>query len=96
MAQISPETGSQFSIENGDWIWIETPIGKAKFKCEYSHDMAPEVIQAEHGWWFPEDGSTDSVFRSNINAIMDDDPGICDPVSGSYILRGQQCKVYRV
>jgi anaerobic selenocysteine-containing dehydrogenase len=95
MAQIGPETGSQFGIADGDWIWIETPIGKAKFKCEYAQDMAPEMIQAEHGWWFPEDNSIDSIFRSNVNAIMDDDLGICDPVSGSYIHRGQPCKAYK-
>jgi anaerobic selenocysteine-containing dehydrogenase len=96
MAQISPETGAQLGIAKSDWMWIETPIGKAKFKCEYSQDVAPEVVQAEHGWWFPEEDSAESIFRSNVNAIMGDDVSICDAVSGSYILRGQMCKAYKV
>ncbi len=95
MAQISPETGSQLGIAKSDWMWIETPIGRAKFKCEYSPDAAPEVVTAEHGWWFPEDDSAESIFRSNANAIMDDDLSICDAVSGAYILRGQPCKAYK-
>jgi len=85
MAQISPETGKQLGIAKSE----------AKFKCEYSQDVAPEVVQAEHGWWFPEEDSAESIFRSNVNAIMDDDVSICDAVSGSYILRGQRCKAYK-
>jgi anaerobic selenocysteine-containing dehydrogenase len=55
----------------------------------------PSVVQAEHGWWLPEDPSLDSLWRSNINAVLDDDPDICDPVSGNFVFRGQLCKVYR-
>ncbi|NQT74684.1 MAG: molybdopterin-dependent oxidoreductase [Chloroflexi bacterium] len=95
MALINSETGTQLGIAKNDWMWVETPIGKAKFKCDYSEDLAPEVVQAEHGWWFPEDDSVESIFRSNANAIMDDDLSICDTVSGAYILRGQPCKAYK-
>ncbi len=95
MAKINPETGAKLGIAENDWLWIETNIGKARFKCEYSGEAAPEVIQAEHGWWFPEDDSEESIFRSNANAIMDDDLSICDSVSGGYIMRGQRCKVYK-
>jgi thiosulfate reductase/polysulfide reductase chain A len=94
-AQLNPDTGGQLGIASGDWMWIETPVGRAKFKCKYSQDVAPKVVQADHGWWFPEDDSIDSIFRSSVNAIMDDDLSICDPVSGSYILRGQPCKAYK-
>ncbi|MBM3131457.1 MAG: dehydrogenase [Chloroflexi bacterium] len=95
-AQISPETGTQLGIAEGDWIWIETRIGKAKFKCEYSKDMTPQAIQAEHGWWAPEDDSWESFFQSNVNAIIDDDPDTCcDPVSGGYLFRGQPCRAYK-
>ncbi len=96
MAEISPETGKHFGIANGDWVWIETPIGKAKFRCEYSPDMTTQVIQAEHGWWYPEDDSVESFFLSNVNAIIDDDlDTCCDPLSGGHVFRGLMCKVYR-
>jgi anaerobic selenocysteine-containing dehydrogenase len=95
MALINPDTGAQFGIGKDDWMWIETYIGKAKFKCDYSRDLEPEMVQAEHGWWFPEDDSIESSYRSNANAIMDDDMGMCDSVSGAYIMRGHPCKVYK-
>jgi thiosulfate reductase/polysulfide reductase chain A len=95
IAQISPELGSQQGLNAGDWMWIETPMGRAEFKCKYLRGLDPRVVQAEHGWWFPEETSPDSLWRSNINALLDDDPDICDPVSGNYVLRGQLCKVYK-
>ena len=95
MAQINPELGSQLGITDHDWMWIETSIGRAKFKCKYFRGLDPSVVQAEHGWWLPEDPSLDSLWRSNINAVLDDDPDICDPVSGNFVFRGQLCKVYR-
>jgi len=76
-------------------MWIETPIGRARFRCEHFGGVAPDVVQAEHGWWFPEDPSPDSLWRSNVNAILDDDPETCDPVSGNFVFRGQLCRVYK-
>jgi anaerobic selenocysteine-containing dehydrogenase len=93
VAQLNPQKGADLGIADGDWLWIETPIGKAKFKCRYFDGIAPDVIQAEHGWWYPEDKSPDSIWRSNVNAILDDDPDLCDAVSGNFIFRGQRCKI---
>ena len=76
-------------------MWIETEVGRAKFRCKYFGGLEPGVVQAEHGWWLPEDPSPDSLWRSNINAVLDDDPDLCDPVSGNFVLRGQLCRVYK-
>jgi len=57
--------------------------------------VAPDVVQAEHGWWYPEDELPESMWCWNINAISDDDPDYCDLVSGNFILRGQRCKIYK-
>lgn len=94
IAQINPETGIKLGIKDGNWMWIETPLGRVKFKCQYFPGIDPQVVQAEHGWWFPEDSSPNSVWRANINAVLDDALELCDPVSGNYPLRGQLCKVY--
>lgn len=94
-AQLNPQKGAELGIADGDWLWIETTIGRATFKCKYFDGIEPDVIQAEHGWWYPEDKSIESIWRSNVNAISDDDPDYCDPVSGNFILRGQRCKVYK-
>lgn len=95
IAQINPEKGGELGITDGDWMWIETPVGRVKFKCRYFRGIDPRVVQAEHGWWFPEEPSLDALWRSNINAVLDDAPELCDPVSGNFVLRGQLCKVYK-
>ena len=95
IAQINPEAGNKLGIKDGDWMWIETPMGRVQFKCKYFRGIDPRVVQAEHGWWFPEESSLDALWRSNINAVVDDASELCDPVSGNFALRGQLCKVYK-
>jgi thiosulfate reductase/polysulfide reductase chain A len=95
VAQLNPQKGAELGIADGDWLWAETPVGRATFKCKYSDGILPDVVSAEHGWWYPEDESAESIWRSNINAVLDDDPDMCDAVSGNFIFRGQRCKVYK-
>jgi thiosulfate reductase/polysulfide reductase chain A len=95
IAQLNPDTAESLGIDDGDWMLVETRMGRAEFKCQYFPGIAHDVVAAEHGWWFPEDTSPESTWRSNINAVLDDDPDICDRVSGNYILRGYPCRVYK-
>ena len=95
IAQLNPNTANQLGIASDDWMWIETALGKSRFKCQFSRDMDPEVVTGEHGWWFPEDDSIESLFSSNVSALVDDNPDLCDPVSGNYVFRGQACKAYK-
>jgi thiosulfate reductase/polysulfide reductase chain A len=96
LVQINPSKAAELGINNGDWVWIETPVGRSKFKCEYFQGIAPQVIYAEFGWWFPEqpegEPSLSGLWQSNINAVI---PDICDEASGTWVLRGIMCKVYR-
>jgi len=97
--QIHPETAKTLNIENGDWVWIESPRGRIKQKCKIFDGIHPNVIHAQHGWWYPEeDGrepSLHGVWKSNCNVLTDDDPEICNRISGGWPLRGFLCKVYK-
>lgn len=99
VAQMHPEKAAELGINDGDWMWIESPIGKAKFKCRHFTGIDPRLVSAPHGWWFPEEPgeepSLHGVWRSNINALVNDDPSVCDPDSGAWPMREQRCKVYR-
>ncbi|MFC1944379.1 molybdopterin-dependent oxidoreductase [Chloroflexota bacterium] len=99
LAQLNPEKARELGIEDGDWMWIENRMGRVKFKCKCSKGMLPDVISAEHGWWFPEDPAEEpslhGVWRSNINILADDGSEFCDPISGGWVLRGIQCRVYK-
>lgn len=97
--QINPETARELGIEDGEWVWIETPLGRITQKATYFAGIDPRVVHAEHAWWFPEEEGAEpnlyGVFRSNANILVDEDPEICNQISGGYPTRGLLCKVYR-
>jgi anaerobic selenocysteine-containing dehydrogenase len=98
MVQIHPETAKKFGIRDGDWVYIETPLGKIKQKAQFFSKMDPNLVQAEHAWWFPEKPSMEpnlgGIWESNVNILISDDPDICDPISGSWPHR-TLCKIYK-
>jgi hypothetical protein len=62
--------------------------------------VAPDTVQAERGWWYPEKEIQDpvlmGVFESNINVCLDDDPDTCDEACGSWCTRGVACRVAKM
>jgi len=99
IVQINPETASKLGIEDGDWVWIETPRGRIRQRCQYFRGTEPRTVEAQHGWWFPELPGEEpwlhGVWESNINVVTDDDPEHCNPINGGWPLRGLLCKVYK-
>jgi len=53
--------GRQQGVGEGDWMVIETPRGKIKQKAKLTSRMPPRMIEAQHGWWFPEEIAEDPV-----------------------------------
>jgi thiosulfate reductase / polysulfide reductase chain A len=99
IAQVHPDTAAPLGIEDGEWIWIETPRGRITQRCRLYEGMDPRVVHVEHGWWFPEEPGAEpslhGVWKSNCNVLTDDDPEVCNPISGGYPLRGLLCRVVR-
>jgi anaerobic selenocysteine-containing dehydrogenase len=94
--EIHPQTASERGIENGDWIWIETPRGKIQQKARLTQGIDPRVVNAEYAWWFPEESGPDhGVWRANVNVLTSNAPPY-DPAMGTYQLRALLCRVYRV
>jgi len=100
IAQLNPKKAAELVIEDGDWIWVETPLGKARFKCQYFTGIDPRIVSTEFGWWFPEkpaeEPSLHGVWESSINAILDEGPDFRDTMTGAWALRARICRVYKV
>ncbi len=100
LVQINPETAAKLGINNGDWVWIESPRGRVRMKCQYFKGIDPRVVHAEHGWWFPELPGEEpwlhGLWESNINVLTDDDPDVCNKLSGGWPLKMSLCKIYKV
>ncbi len=94
--EIHPDTAGEANIEDGDWIWIETPQVKGeriKLKAKITTRIHPRVVHAPHGWWFPEKpGPEHGCFDSNINVIMSADPPR-EEICGSVPTRGTLCRI---
>ncbi|MDZ4245923.1 MAG: molybdopterin-dependent oxidoreductase, partial [Dehalococcoidia bacterium] len=54
LVQINPVTAAKLGIKVGDWVWIETLRGRVRQKAALFDGLKPDVVHAEHGWWFPE------------------------------------------
>lgn len=100
LVQIHPETAANLGIEDGDWVWIESPRGRIRMKATLFDGMDPGMVHCEHGWWFPELPGEEpwlhGVWESNVNVLTDDDPDVCDRMGGGWPLKWALCKVYKV
>jgi anaerobic selenocysteine-containing dehydrogenase len=92
-AEIHPDTAARFGIAQGDWMWIQTRRGRMSQKAKITTGIDPRVINAEHGWWFPEETDPEhGIWRSNVNLLTDNGPPY-DPAMGTYQLRALLCRV---
>lgn len=100
LAQLHPAAAAKLGINDGDWIWIETPRGRVKQKCVLFDGIDPRVVHTEHGWWFPELPGEEpwlhGLWESNINVCTDDDPDHANQAGGGWALRAGLCKVSKV
>jgi anaerobic selenocysteine-containing dehydrogenase len=95
IVEIHPQTAEKHGIKEGDWVFIESPRGRIKQRAKLTTGIAPSVVAAQHGWWFPEVKTPDHGWdKSNINILTDNDPAGYDVAMGSTNLRVLLCKIY--
>jgi anaerobic selenocysteine-containing dehydrogenase len=93
LIEMHPDTAKGLGIEEGDWVWIESPRGgKVRQKARLTDRIHPRVVNAQHSWWFPEKDPPEYGFReSNINFLTGGMP--YDPCTGSESWRSFLCRV---
>ncbi len=92
-AQMHPETAKQFGIEDGDWIWIESPRGRIRQKARLFPGILKGVVMATANCFYPEEPAKGfhGLFISNPNILTSNDH--LDPMYGSPDLTCLLCKV---
>ena len=99
IVEIHVDTARRNGIADGDWVWIETPIGRVKQRARLTTSFDPGYISTQHAWWYPEKPAAEpdlyGLWESNINVTTDDDPEKCDPLSGGWPFKGQylRCRI---
>jgi anaerobic selenocysteine-containing dehydrogenase len=95
-ATIHPKTATELGFAKGEWVWIETPLGKIRQRLEVSDTIPLGTVDTER-WWYPEWDPTDSVLygvmESNANALASDEPEQCDRAYGTWPYRFARCSL---
>jgi anaerobic selenocysteine-containing dehydrogenase len=95
IVEIHPETAKKHGIEDGQWVYIESPRGRIKQRAKLFDGIDPRVVTAEHGWWFPEIKDPGHGWEiSNANILTDNAYETCDPNMGATNLRACLCNIY--
>lgn len=85
-------------VREGDWIWIETRMGRIRQKAHVGWDVPEGVVQVPPSWWYPEmpaeEPWSQGVFECAANVLVDDDPDLADKMTATWNARGLLCKVY--
>lgn len=96
IVRLHPETAQKHGLEDGEWIYIETPKGQIAQKLMYDEDTYPKTVNAAWGWWFPEDGP-ESMYgwkKSNFNVLTNYEV-MAQPV-GTPEIKGIPCRVAKI
>jgi anaerobic selenocysteine-containing dehydrogenase len=95
--EIHPATASSISVQDGEWVILETATGRIRLKTRFKDSLHPGVVATAHGWWqgcrelglpgydpFGPQGA-------NANLLVSND--VIDPISGSVPHRSQRCRI---
>lgn len=95
VVEIHPETAAKEGIQEGDWVVIESLRGKIRQRAKFFKGLQPEVVSAEHAWWFPEEKASQGDWESsNVNMLIDNSFDNCDPAMGATHIRSLLCRIY--
>ena len=95
--EIHPDTAQKYGISNGEKVCVENWLGKITVRALLTPVIHPDIVMAEHGWWFPEkEGKEPSLFgvwEVNVNQLIpmshEGKGGLGSPI------KSMLCKVYK-
>lgn len=74
MLEINPKDAEKIGVSDGQWCEIENMFGSAKYKVRIMPTIKEGQVEADHGWWFPEQESSEpslfGVWQSNCNSMI--------------------------
>lgn len=92
LVEIHPDTAKRLSINDNDWVWVESPYGSVQMKARLFDGIAPDVVHAQHAWWYPEEDPPEYGWkRSSVNLLFGEDG--FDPETGSEPMKCYVCRV---
>lgn len=47
--EVNPETASRLGIRDGEWVWVESPVGRGKLRARLYAGAMPDVVNIPYG-----------------------------------------------
>jgi anaerobic selenocysteine-containing dehydrogenase len=95
--RMHPDTARRNGLDEGEWVYLETRIGRIRLRAEFDEAAHPDVVCVPHGWWFPElaegEPGLSGLWESNSAVLLADSDEHCDPAQGLPQLRGMLCRI---
>jgi anaerobic selenocysteine-containing dehydrogenase len=97
LLEIHSHTATAAGIADGDWVVLETAIGRVRLKAKCNDALHPRVVATQYGWW---QGCRELGLRgydpfgpdgANVNLLIPN--AAIDPISASVQHRSQMCRV---
>ncbi len=93
IVEIHPAAAARLKVSDGDWVHVESPFGRARLKAKLSEGLQPDVVNAEHAWWYPEASPPDYRWKEScVNLLYGNDQ--FDPDTGAEPLKCYLCRMY--
>lgn len=91
---IHPADAAKYGVKDGEWIWVENFMGRAKLMVNETYEMPEGIVSADHAWWHPEGDPENlyDVFDLAINNLVPFKPG---PSGFGANYKSSLVKVYR-
>lgn len=90
--EINPETAKGLGISDGDWVWVESPVGKIKVKAKLYKGAMPEVVNIPFGGGHRSGGRWAKGLGENPYRLIQDD---LDPLTGYPVNGTTRVKIYK-
>lgn len=92
LLDLHPQAAGKLGVGEGDPVSVVTPRGRARFIAHLDAGMRPDVVHAEHGWWFPERPGPDHSWRESCaNLLFGHENYDCN--CGAESLKASLCRV---
>ncbi|CAL9394430.1 Acetylene hydratase [Streptomyces sp. enrichment culture] len=93
---VHPATAEREGLANGDEVALFSRAGahEVRMTVRISDSVAPNVVMADAGWWYPGESSVDESLRSSINLLTTNDRS--DVQMGSATMRGVAVGIRRL
>ncbi len=88
---LHPEDAAERGIEDGDWVWVESPRGRVRYRARVTSDIMAGCADAQMGGGGPL--GPDAWQACNVNELTDLER--FDPISGFPIYKTLLCEVRR-